>query len=127
MGLVLPIRIMAALLAILPKIASWASITCHCRIMPSLDGNSVLIDTRLQLFLELQNIKLTEIRGSLSNRVTGLRRAADHPSIRLRVQHVGAETRRKRGRRNNLEVGSYPCGRFFACSMAIWLMCDRAA
>src|ERR1039458_5881409 len=71
MGLVLPISSMAALLAILPKIASWASITCHCRIMPSLDGNSVLIDTRLQLFLELQNTKLTEIRGSLSNRVTG--------------------------------------------------------
>src|ERR1035441_2294272 len=126
MGLVLPISSMAALLAILPKIASCASITCHCRIMPSLEGNSVLIDTRLQLFLELQNIKLTEIRGSLSNRVTGLHRAADHPSIRLRVQR-GAETRRKRGRTNNLEVGSYPCGRFFACSMAIWLMCDREA
>src|ERR1017187_3216233 len=89
---------MAALLAILPKIASWASITCHCRIMPSLDGNSVLIDTRLQRFLELQNIKLTEIRGSLSNRVTRLA----------------------------LRQAAYPCGRFFACSMAIWLMCDRA-
>src|ERR1017187_5159838 len=85
LGLVLPIRIMAALLAILPKIASWASITCHCRIMPSLDGNSVLIDTRLQLFLELQNIKLTGIRGSLSNRVTGgphLASPFDYASLR---------------------------------------------
>src|ERR1035438_5180092 len=81
MGLVLPIRIMAALLAILPKIASWASITCHCRIKPSLDGNSVLIDTRLQLFLELQNIKLTGIRGWLSNRVTDMSAQNDNVLI----------------------------------------------
>src|ERR1035438_5668374 len=85
MGFVLPISSMAALLAIFPNTASWASITCHCRTMPSWEGNWVLIDTHLHLFLELQNIKLTEIWGSLSNRVTGSAPA----SVTLRSKYPG--------------------------------------
>src|SRR5258706_15110638 len=50
-GLVLPMSSIAALVASLPRTISWASMTCHCRAMPFLDGNSVLIDTRLQLML----------------------------------------------------------------------------
>src|SRR5690348_28507 len=40
---------MAALLASLPSTTSWASITCHWRAIPFLEGNSVFIDTLLQL------------------------------------------------------------------------------
>src|ERR1019366_6157095 len=50
LGLVLPINTIAALLASLPSTTSWASIRCHWRIIPFFVGNSVLIDTRLQLF-----------------------------------------------------------------------------
>src|SRR5664279_3915377 len=50
MGLVLPINTIAALLASLPSTTSWASIRCHWRLIPFFVGNSVLIDTRLQLF-----------------------------------------------------------------------------
>src|ERR1022692_2067062 len=38
---------MAALLASLPRTTSLASSTCHWRTIPFLEGNSVLIDTRL--------------------------------------------------------------------------------
>src|SRR5690348_2365696 len=41
---------MAALLASLPRTTSSASSTCHCRSIPFLEGNSVLIDTRLHFF-----------------------------------------------------------------------------
>src|ERR1039458_4643518 len=51
---------MAALLASLPKTRSWASITCHVRTMLFLEGNSVLIDTRLRFFL----VELLSLPGS---------------------------------------------------------------
>src|ERR1019366_5642173 len=49
-GFVFPINTIAALLASLPSTTSWASIRCHWRLIPFFVGNSVLIDTRLQLF-----------------------------------------------------------------------------
>src|SRR5438876_8483780 len=49
-GLCLPISNMATLLASLPSTTSSASSTCQSRLISGLDGNSVLIDTRLHSF-----------------------------------------------------------------------------
>src|SRR5262245_54271238 len=51
---------MAALLANLPSTTSWASITCHWRTIPFLEGNSVFIDTLLQLSA---HCKIFSLRG----------------------------------------------------------------
>src|ERR1039458_1205500 len=54
---------MAALLASLPRTSSWASITCHCRTMPFLEGNSVLIDTHVSDCFSYKTFSLRVLGG----------------------------------------------------------------
>src|ERR1035437_107172 len=95
MGLVLPISSMAALLASLPKIASWASMTCHCRIMPFLEGNSVLIDPRLQLILKAAKYLAYGERGYI------VKSGDNDPALFLMLPKPGL---------SRLRVVTMPCG-----------------
>src|SRR5580698_2796686 len=59
MVLCLPMRIRAAWLASFPRTTSLASIMCQFLSIPGLDGNTVLMNTRLRLCMRLYLYRLT--------------------------------------------------------------------
>ena len=62
MGLCLPIKSIAARLATLPRTASFASITCHARLISCWDGNSVRMDRLLLSARKLEHFSLANLQ-----------------------------------------------------------------
>src|ERR1700755_573354 len=92
-GLCLPIKSIAARVAILPRTASSASITCQARSIAGLDGNSVRMD---RLLLRFENSK----HFSLQNRY--------RPVNSLQVKDKGAKLKTRSSYRPVRTVQNLP-------------------